>query len=146
MRALLVVPGLMGIALVVGGLTSGNDVMAGVGFGLAGVALVTFIGLKISDASAVAAERRRIWKSGKPATARVIALSEVGGAEDHPEADLELEVRVDGAPPARVRVRSLISRLAVPRIQPGCEIQVRLDPADGNKVVIDPALTPYRMD
>ncbi|RPH39465.1 MAG: hypothetical protein EHM91_12340 [Planctomycetota bacterium] len=146
MRALLVVPGLMGCALVVGGLTSGNDLMAGVGFGLAGSALVAFFALKISDASAVAAERRRIWKTGRPATARVIALSEVGRGEDHPEADLELEVRVDGAPPATVKVRSLISRLAVPRIQPGCDIQVRLDPAGGSKVVIDPALTPYPRD
>ena len=146
MRALLVVPGLMGCALVVGGLTSGNDLMAGLGFGLAGLALVSFFALKISDASAVAAERRRIWKNGRPATARVIALSEVGRGEDHPEADLELEVRVEGAPPATVKVRSLVSRLAVPRIQPGCEIQVRVDPADGNKVVIDPGLTPYSMD
>ena len=73
MRALLVVPGLMGCALVVGGLTSGNDLMAGIGFGLAGLALVSFFALKISDASAAAAERRRIWKNGRPATARVIA-------------------------------------------------------------------------
>jgi len=43
-------------------------------------------------------------------------------------------------------VRSVIARLAIPRIQPGCEIQVRRDPADGKKIVIDPGLTPHRMD
>lgn len=36
--------------------------------------------------------------------------------------------------------------LAIPRIQPGCDIQVRRDPADARKLVLDPALTPYRMD
>ena len=140
MRALLVVPGLMGIALVVGGFTSDNDVMVGVGFGLAGFMLVAILFLGIRDWNSEAAERRRIWKTGTPETARVIALSDVGG-EDDPEVDLELEIRSK-----RVKVRSLISRLAVPRIQPGCEVPVRVDPADGNKVVIDPALTPYRMD
>ena len=140
MRALLVVPGLMGCALIVGGFVSDSNVMIGVGFGLAGFMVVSLIVLGIRDASAGNAERRRIWKSGTPATARVIALSDVGG-EDNPEVDLELEIHS-----RKVKVRSLISRLAVPRIQPGCEIQVRVDPADGAKVVIDPGLTPYPMD
>ena len=140
MRALLVVPGLMGCALIVGGFVSDSNVMVGVGFGLAGFMVVSLIVLGIRDASAENAERRRIWKSGTPATARVITLSDVGG-EDNPEVDLELEILS-----RKVKVRSLISRLAVPRIQPGCEIQVRVDPADGNKVVIDPGLTPYSMD
>ncbi len=147
MRALLFVPGLMGCALIVGGFTSNSNLMVGVGFGLAGFMVVGIIVLAIRDGSAEAAERRRIWKTGTPATARVIAISEVGGGDDGlPEVDFELEVRVEGAPPAKVKGRSLVSRLAVPRIQPGCEIQVRLDPADAAKVVIDPALTPYRMD
>ena len=145
MRALLFVPFLMGAALVVGGFTSDSNVMVGVGFGLAGTALVLFLALKIADSSREASDRRRIWKSGTPAIARVIAIAEVGG-EDILEVDLDLEVRVDGVPSTKVKVRSLISRLAVPRIQPGCEIQVRLDPAGGSRVVIDPALTPYRMD
>ena len=119
--------------------------MAGIGFALAGVALVVFIALKISDASAANAERQRIWKSGKPATARVIGIKEVGG-DDQPDVDLDLELRADGTPAMTVKVRSLIARLAIPRIQPGCEIQVKVDPADAKKVVIDPSLTPYRMD
>jgi hypothetical protein len=127
---------------VVGGLTSGSDLMAGIGFGLAGFMVVSMIALGIRDASAASAERRRIWKNGTPAHARVISVVEVGG-EDTPEVDLDLEV---GTPPTRVKVRSLISRVAIPRIQPGCEIQVRVDPADGRRVVIDPGLTPYRMD
>ncbi len=142
MRALLIVPGLMGAALVVGGFASDSNVMIGVGFGLAGFMVVGILALAIRDSSAGSAERRRIWKNGTPATARVIAVVEVGG-EDTPEVDFELEV---GTPPTKAKARSLVSRLAVPRIQPGCEIQVRVDPSDPRKVVIDPALTPYRID
>jgi hypothetical protein len=145
MRALLFVPGLMGIALVVGGFTSDNDVMIGVGFGLAGFMVVSIIFLGVRDASAENAERRRIWKTGMPATARVIAITEID-SDDRLEVDLELDVRAEGIPSRTVKVRSLISRIAVPRIQPGCEFPVRLDAAGGNRVVIDPALTPYRMD
>jgi hypothetical protein len=147
MRALLFVPVLMGCALVVGGFTSDSSVMIGSGFGIAGVAFVIFVILKISDASAAKAERLRIWKTGRVATARVIAIAEApGSGEDIPEVDLDLELRGEGAAPTPVKVRSLVSRLAVPRIQPGCEIQVWVDPAGGNKILIDPALTPSRME
>lgn len=70
----------------------------------------------------------------------MVAIKEVpGGNEDDPNVDMDLDI--DGG---RLKVTSLIARLAIPRIQPGCEIQVRIDPADGKKIVIDPALTPYR--
>lgn len=142
MRALLFVPVLMGCALVVGGFTSGSSPMIGIGFGLAGISFVTFVGLKISDSSAARAERLRIWKTGRVATAKVIAIVEArGDADEIPEVDLDLDL---GG--SQVKVRSLISRLAVPRVQPGCEIQVWVDPADGKKILIDPKLTPYRMD
>ena len=141
MRVLLSVPILMGIALVVGGAVSKNDAMIWAGFGLVAAAAVVLIVLKVREISAEQAERQRIWKTGRPATAKVIKIVEVGG-DDQPEVDLELDV-AGGSP---VKVRSLISRLAIPRIQPGCEIQIRIDSADAKKVVVDPALTPYRMD
>jgi hypothetical protein len=143
--ALLFVPILMGVALIVGGATSDNPTMINIGCGLGGVALVVFFIIKVREMSRAEAERKQIWKTGKPATARVVKITEVGG-DDQPEVDLDLEVRSDGAPETPVKVRSLISRLAIPRIQPGCEIQVRVDPSDAKKIVLDPALTPYRMD
>jgi hypothetical protein len=33
-----------------------------------------------------------------------------------------------------------VSSLAIPRVQPGCEIDVRVDPADPANLVVDPAL------
>jgi hypothetical protein len=142
MRALLFVPGLLGTALIVGGFISETYWMVGAGFGAAGVAAVAMLVLKARDWAAEAAERKRIWTGGTAATARVVAIAEApGSGEDNPDVDLQLDIAGE-----RVQVRSVISRLAIPRIQPGCEIQVRRDPADGKKIVIDPGLTPYRMD
>jgi hypothetical protein len=144
MRVLLFVPILVGSALIVGGVISENYVMVGVGFGLGTVASGILVVLKVRGWAADEAERKRIWTSGRPATARVVAISDApGGSEENPEVDLQLEVRAEGAPPSAIKVRSYISRLAIPRIQPGCEIQVRLDSVDGTKVVIDPGLTPH---
>lgn len=64
MRGLLSVPGLMRIALVVGGATSDSDLMIWIGVGLAAVTLIVFLVLKAGDWAAEAAERRRIWTSG----------------------------------------------------------------------------------
>jgi len=147
MQMLLVVPFLMSIALVVGGGVTDNQTMITIGAVLIGVTVLIFLVIKFGEMSHAQEERKRIWKEGRAATARVIAITEApGSAEDHPEVDLDLEVRVDGAPPVPGKVRSLISRLAIPRIQPGSEIQVKVDPADAKKIVIDPALTPYRKD
>ena len=139
MAPLLFVPGLLGTALIVGGFISETYGMVGAGFGVAGVAAVGMIVLKARDWAAEAAERKRIWTSGRAATAKVIRITEVGG-DDQPDVDLELDIAGQQA-----KVRSVISRLAIPRIQPGCEILVRLDPADAKKIVIDPDLTPYRI-
>jgi hypothetical protein len=142
MRAILFVPGLTGTALVVGGFVSETYGMVVAGFGVAGVAAVVMLVLKARDGSAESADRKRIWTSGTAAAARIVAIAEApGSGEDIPEVDLQLDIAGD-----QVKVRSLISRLAIPRIQPGCEIQVRRDPADLKKIVLDPALTPYRMD
>jgi hypothetical protein len=145
MRVLMFVPILMGMTLIVGGAVSEKDAMIWAGLGLIGAAAIVLIVLKARVISAAQAERKRIWKTGRPATAKVVKIVEVGG-DDQPEIDLDLEVLAEGAPATSVKVRSLISRIAITRIQPGCEIQLRVDPADVKKVVIDPGLTPYRMD
>ena len=35
----------------------------------------------------------------------------------------------------------IVNMLAIPRVQPGCEIEVRIDPQDRSKVAIDEKLT-----
>ena len=49
----------------------------------------------------------------------------------------------EGAAPYRVTTRALISMLAIPRIQPGTVIDVRVDRADRARVVVDEQLTAY---
>ena len=65
------------------------------------------------------------------------------GWSPEPMVDFVLDVAADGGPPRRVSTSAVISQLAIPRVQPGCEIDVRIDPTDAETLVVDPALTPY---
>lgn len=86
-------------------------------------------------------EEGRVWHEGSPATARVITISSGGGSlNDHPRIDFELEVSHQGRV-YQATASTIIDQLAIPRIQPGCEIVVRVDPNDPSKVAIDDALT-----
>jgi hypothetical protein len=77
-----------------------------------------------------------------PATAKVVELSTKGGGlNDNPKIDFELDVTREGEPSFRAQVSVIVSLLAIPRVQPGCEIDVRIDPHDRSKVVIDEKLT-----
>ncbi len=89
-------------------------------------------------------ERLRIWRQGRAAIARVVSIgTRGGGINDHPMIDFELDVFVDGSSAYRVSTRQLISKLAIPRVQPDCEIAVRVDPHARELLVVDAALTPY---
>jgi len=64
----------------------------------------------------------------------------------HPKVDFELDVSVPGQEPYRVSLSALVSKLAIPRVQPGSEIAVRVDQNDRGEVLIDADLTPYGYD
>jgi hypothetical protein len=140
-------PGTLFWVLLVAGIMTGNDTMVGVAIAIAAVTVVTVLTVKIRASSAERAERRRLWREGTPATARVVTLGGKGGSiNDHPYVDLDLEVTVADKAPYRASVRALISQLAIPRIQPECRIAVRVDPQDPARLVVDSALTPYGYD
>lgn len=113
--------------------------------GGAAVAAVLALGVRLAfmakRASHERAERLRIWLEGRPAQARVRSIRTNGGLNGHPRVDFELEVH--GPVPYRAHVTALVSKLAVPRIQPGSTIEVRIDPRDPAHVVIAEDLTPY---
>jgi hypothetical protein len=90
--------------------------------------------------SAKAAEARRIWEGGTRGTAKVIQISTRGGLNDNPGVDFVLDVTPDGQPTYCTSTWAIVSLLAIPRIQPGCEIEVRIDPRDPSKVAIDEKL------
>lgn len=91
--------------------------------------------------SAEEAEVRRVLREGTPARATILALSARSGAESgHVLVDLDLAVRPSGTEPFRAMVQALISILDIPRIQPGCELEVKIDRANPRRLLIDPAL------
>lgn len=80
----------------------------------------------------------QIRATGSPAKATVLHIWETGTRVNHsPVIGFELEVRAEGRPPWRAKTKALVSILAIPRIQPGMELDVFYDPADPSRVAID---------
>lgn len=63
-----------------------------------------------------------------------------GGLNDNPRVEFELSVSLPGGEPYAVRTSAIIDKLAIPRIQPDCEIEVRVDPNDRAKLALDDKL------
>jgi hypothetical protein len=55
-------------------------------------------------------------------------------------------VAVPDREPYRLSTSAIVSKLAIPRVQPGCEIEVRVDRDDPENLVLDAALTPTGYD
>jgi len=141
---LLLLPGMCFWALVGIGLATDDDALIGVAVVLLAAVFIVVIARKVKISSAEKKERQRLWNTGTEATARVIGIGTGGGGmNDHPMVDFELEVIAPGRAPYRVSTSALISKLAIPRIQPGCEIAVRVDPQAPDHLLVDAALTPY---
>jgi hypothetical protein len=138
------IPGTLFWGLVIAGVLTEDSALIGAAVGLFAVTAIAVITLKVRASAAARADRRRVWTTGEPGRARVVSIrSPGGGINGHPRVDFELEVTRAHQAPYRTRLNALISELAVPRIQPGCEIEVRVDPDDRENVLIDEALTPY---
>jgi hypothetical protein len=131
--------------LVFAGIFNENGTLLGAAVVLALVTAVIVIRDALRGAAARKAERERVWAVGTPAQAHVVSIStgRGGGFNDHPMIDFVLDVTVGGAPARRLTTSAVISQIAIPRVQPGCEIAVRIDPLDDANLVVDPALTPY---
>jgi hypothetical protein len=138
------VPGALFWACVAVGFATDNKVIVGVGVAIAVVFVTMKVTRMIRASAAMRAERKRVWRDGVPTTARIVNIgTKGGGINDNPMIDFELDVAQSDERPHRVRVSTIVSKLAIPRVQPGCEIAVRLDPRDPSNLVIDEALTPY---
>lgn len=144
LHPLMFLPGTVMWGLFIAGAVTKNTVLIGVGVGVFALTAAVLITRKVKSSSSVRAERKRIWESGQEAKARVVSIgTRGGGINDHPMVDFELDVSVAGRAPYRASVSAIISKLAIPRIQPECELSVRVDPGDISKLVVDAALTPY---
>jgi hypothetical protein len=123
------------------GAVTGNSALIGLAVVLAVATAGVVITRVVRTASARVAEVKRVWADGLPARAQVVSLEAGRGRlNGNPQVELVLDVTVDGREPYGVTVSMFVSTLAIPRVQPGCEIDVRVDPADAANVVVDPAL------
>ena len=118
-----------------------SDVLIGIAFALgAGVAIFA-ITTAVKRSRARSAARARILDQGTTAKARVISAKNNGALNNDPYVDFVLEVQPEGGEPYQVEHRTLVSQMAIPRVQPDTEIDVWIDPTNPNAVVIDPAFT-----
>ncbi len=129
--------------LVVAGLATRNDYLFGAGIVAALIPLFMVLGNGLRAQAEKAAEQQRIWTQGTPTRARVVTLKPTGSRRhQNPQVELGLEVLPPGQEPYRVQLITLISLVALPRVQPESQVDVRVDPADPKRVAIDPALLP----
>jgi len=141
-RALLVIPGTLFWVLVIAGAVMKNNALIGAGVVLLVVTVGLTLTLKVRAGAARVAAEKQLWADGTPARARVVRIKDTGARINrHPKIEFDLEVTVAGQEPFPANLAAYISSIAVPRVQPDCTIDVRVDPNDRTRVVIDPDLT-----
>ncbi len=95
-------------------------------------------GCMIADNMSGITQTRQLQRTGQPAKATFLRIWDTGTTiNNDPVVWLELEVHPEKAAAFQAKTKCLISRLDVPKFQPGCTIPVRYDPADHARVGID---------
>jgi hypothetical protein len=104
-------------------------------FPIAGLAL----GCGAIDRMTGVRDAKELQGTGLAADAEILSLWDTGiTLNQDPVVGLKVQVRPkEGAPYEAVIRKSLVSRLDLPRFQPGQIIRVRVDPKDRSRVAID---------
>ena len=106
---------------------------------LAVLALLALTGCAIRDRMTGETEARRIRAVGVAAPATVVQIWDTGvTVNDDPVVGFLLDVKPEGQAPFQAKTKALVSRLAVPRVQPGAQLKVMYDPKDTTRVALDP--------
>lgn len=118
----------LGIIITVVSILFSLVVMAGVGF----VMWKVFGGLMKQSQ-----ERQALLATGMPATGRVMQLMDTGMlVNNNPQVRLIVEVQMPGRPPYQADTTMIVSMLAIPRVQPGCTVNLRVDPMNPTRVAV----------
>lgn len=133
-------PGLAFWGLLGAGFYTEDTRFFSVAVGVAAVAIASKLAIAWRRSDQERAEVKRLWLEGTPRQAEIVAISSNGGMNGHPRVTFELQIRTASAP-HRARAEVIVDKLAIPRIQPGTVIGVRVDPRDPSRVLIDEALT-----
>lgn len=82
-------------------------------------------------------QNNQLLVTGEPAQATVIQLWDTGVMMNNsPQVGLMLEVRPTGRPAYQVETKQFVSHLRLSQVQPGSIVNVRLDPANPNRVAL----------
>ncbi len=84
------------------------------------------------------ARQQELQKVGVPAEATITGLVETGLTFNriYPVVKIQLEVRPPGGQPYRAEIRTMVSRLDIPQIQPGRVLKVMYDPSNPSNVAL----------
>lgn len=84
------------------------------------------------------ARNNRLRRSGQPAEATILEVSETGVTVqgNYPLAKLRLRVEPAGGEPYEVTAKCLMNRFEIPAYQPGSRISVLVDPKNRRKVAV----------
>ena len=83
-------------------------------------------------------EARKIRAVGVPAEATVVQIWDTGvTVNNDPVVGFLLDVKPENQSAFQAKTKALVSRLAVPRVQPGARLRVFYDPRDTTRVAID---------
>lgn len=123
----------MFLMMTVGGLLITVVVMAGVGFSLWRV---------LGSLSKTASDEARILQTGMPGRAQILqvqmgGMSVTTGAHRRLEVLLALQVQPQSGAPFVSQIKTLVSELNIPQIQPGAWVQIRIDPIQPQRVAIE---------
>jgi hypothetical protein len=93
---------------------------------------------RIVDHYTGAGEAKEIRATGVPAEATIVQIWDTGvTVNNDPVVGFLLDVHPESQSAFQAKTKALVSRLAVPRVQPGAKLRVFFDPKDTTRVAID---------
>ncbi|MCJ7644655.1 MAG: DUF3592 domain-containing protein [Candidatus Aminicenantes bacterium] len=99
---------------------------------------VTAGGCALADRMSGVSDARTLQETGEPAEATILKIWDTGmTVNDDPVVRFLLEVRPAGKPVYQAETKLRISRLDIPRFQPGAVMPVRIDPRNPKHVALD---------
>jgi hypothetical protein len=109
-----------------------------VAIGMLVAAAASISGCSITDHFTGEGEAKKIRAVGVPADATVVQIWDTGvTVNKDPVVGFLVEVHPDGQAAFQAKTKALVSRLAVPRVQPGARLRVYYDPKDTTRVAVD---------
>lgn len=130
-----------GVGFMIYGGATDNGNMIGIGVLVFVVSLIAALALKFSKSSAAHRARGELWRNGTAAKAKIVDIrTKGGGLNDNPLIQFHLEVSVEDQDPYEVHTEFIVSKIRLPAIQPGEEIDIRIDPADQQRIAPDASL------